>query len=61
MFDTWEYTEDGSEYRFNKKFKKHYGWWLIHNLVAHTLMGIFPISIFFKFHDYTARRMRGYK
>ncbi len=50
--------EDGSQNRFDTIFKKHYVWWLIHNLIAHPLIGVFPIKRWFDFHDYTSRKMR---
>lgn len=29
-------------------------WWLVHNCVAHPLMGVYPSPTTFKFHDMTA-------
>ena len=59
--------EDGSEERYHERLEKHddtYGsrrrhhfWWILHNCLAHFLIGIFPIKIFFQFHDYTARKI----
>lgn len=59
--------EDGSESRFQERLAKHddtYGsrrrhhfWWFVHNCVAHPLIGVCPIPFFFRFHDYTARRI----
>jgi len=34
-------------------------WWLIHNAVAHPLIAIAPRRTFFRFHDFTSRRMHG--
>lgn len=33
---------------------RKYFWSIIHNCIAHPLMGIFPLGIFFRFHDWTA-------
>lgn len=59
--------EDGSEERFRERLAKHddaYGsrrrhhlWWLVHNCLAHPLIGVCPIRPFFRFHDWTARRI----
>jgi hypothetical protein len=51
-------VENGSKNRFDKVFKNHYGWWLVHNLIAHILIGILPIEPFFEFHDWTSIKMR---
>ncbi len=51
-------AEDGSQKRFDTIFKKHYGWWLVHNLIAHVWIGIMPTKRAFNFHDYTSRKMR---
>lgn len=32
-------------------------WWAIHNFIAHFLIGLFPCSWTFKFHDWTAEKM----
>jgi hypothetical protein len=32
-------------------------WWMVHNCIAHPLMGIAPVQLFFNFHDYTSRWM----
>lgn len=34
-------------------------WWLLHNAIAHPLIAIMPRRTFFRFHDYTSRRMHG--
>lgn len=31
--------------------------WVIHNLVSHVLIGLFPLRPFFFFHDWSAKRM----
>ena len=36
-------------------------WWLVHNAVAHPLIAVAPRRTFFRFHDYTSRRMHGRK
>ena len=56
--------EDGSEERYKKRqldvpWAKHQFWWFIHNNVAHPLIGVLPFRVFFRFHDYTSRRMHG--
>lgn len=55
------HAEDGSEQRFQDVFSKRPGWWVIHNILAHTLIGVMPVRPFFRFHDYTARKLRGSK
>jgi len=62
-------NEAGAEDRFEKRkevFKqkeeplyKHYIWWLIHNCVAHPLIGIFPCKSTFDFHDWTSIKING--
>jgi hypothetical protein len=68
MFDFRD--ESGSENRFASRRAnvrhegvviKHRAWWLVHNLVAHPLIGILPVSWAFRFHDYTSRMMSGAK
>jgi hypothetical protein len=68
MFD-FDKDEAGSEDRFQERAGvfdrqvenfpkvKHYGWWLLHNCVAHPLMGVLPIKVFFDFHDWTSRKL----
>lgn len=36
---------------------RHYVWWIIHNCVAHFLIGVCPLRAFFKFHDWTSHKM----
>lgn len=66
MLDEYNH-EDGSKERFVARGKKHtrlygsqkryYFWWLVHNCIAHPLIGIAPINTFFRFHDYTSRKI----
>jgi hypothetical protein len=68
MFD-FEKPEDGSEGRYHARIEtfeeqqkpviKHHVWWLMHNCVAHPLMGLMPVKVFFDFHDYTSRKIHG--
>jgi len=56
--------EDGSEARYDKRkaehpWFKHTAWWFVHNCVAHVLIGILPLKLFFDFHDWTSRKMHG--
>lgn len=55
----WQHAEDGSAARYADKFRYRYGWWLVHNLVAHVLIGVAPVRLAFAFHDWTSRKMRG--
>lgn len=62
-------NETGAEERFEKRkevFKqeeepiyKHHVWWLIHNCIAHPLIGIFPCKKTFDFHDWTSIKING--
>jgi hypothetical protein len=38
---------------------KHHIWWLIHNLVAHPVIGVAPVRWAFDFHDWTSRKLHG--
>lgn len=59
--------EDGSEERFRERIRQfkvksmplalHHAWWVVHNCVAHPLIGVAPIKPFFDFHDYTSRKI----
>ena len=56
--------EDGSEERYKQRqldvpWVKHQFWWFVHNNIAHPLIGVLPFRVFFRFHDYTSRRMHG--
>jgi hypothetical protein len=61
--------ETGSEDRFKAQTDahaplpviEHRAWWLVHNLIAHPLIGILPVRFAFKFHDWTSRQMSGLK
>lgn len=32
-------------------------WWLVHNSIVHMLIGVLPIRIMFKLHDWSAKKM----
>lgn len=59
--------EDGSADRYEARLarfdaadeprRRHHFWWLVHNCVAHPLIGLVPVKAFFDFHDWTARRI----
>lgn len=59
--------EDGSEERNQDRQQlwagarwgafQHYTWWLVHNVVAHPLIGLFPFKPLFRLHDWTSHRM----
>ena len=36
---------------------RHFGWWIIHNAVAHPLLALFPFAPAFRFHDWTSDRL----
>ena len=36
---------------------RHHAWWMIHNLVAHPLLGVMPGAMSVAFHDWTSRRL----
>lgn len=36
---------------------RHYGWWLLHNVVAHLGIGVFPTKPTFAFHDWTSHKL----
>lgn len=67
MFD-FEKDETGAHLRYLKRIQfvphplpriRHWGWWWLHNCIAHPLIGILPIRPMFNFHDWTSRRMNG--
>lgn len=68
MFD-FDRPEDGSEERYHDRIEaaedqpagkiKHHGWWLVHNCIAHPLIGIAPHKMTFDFHDWTSRKLNG--
>lgn len=59
--------EYGSEQRYEDRAKVHmdtYGhkkrylfWWLVHNCVAHPLIGFFPCRRMFDLHDWTSAKI----
>lgn len=58
--------EDGVEARYEKHKAKvpwvrNKAWWILHNSVAHPLIGVLPVRWAFRFHDWTSRRMHGLK
>jgi hypothetical protein len=36
---------------------EHHFWWLTHNILAHTLIGLIPVKWFFDFHDWTSKKL----
>lgn len=36
---------------------EHHFWWLLHNCVAHMLIGLVPVKWFFDFHDWTSKKL----
>lgn len=60
-------NEDGAQTRFEEEnaiapvvpWVKYRLWWLLHNTIAHTAIGLSPCRATFDFHDYTARKMHG--
>lgn len=55
-----------SDWLNNNKIKRGYlslpkitdqSCWVLHNVIAHTLIGIFPCRLTFEFHDKTAEKM----
>lgn len=68
MFD-FKREEKGSEKRFERRVEsfqeatknypkiKHYGWWFLHNCVAHPWIGLIPSHASFEFHDWTSVRL----
>lgn len=56
--------EDGAEDRYRERSARqssarHAFWWWLHNCVAHPLIGIVPRRAFFRFHDWTSRKLHG--
>lgn len=35
----------------------HHFWWLVHNCIAHPMIGFAPIKSTFRFHDYTSDKI----
>lgn len=59
-------SENGSEKRYEKRITKvpklkHTFWWLVHNAVAHPLIGFVPRRFAFEFHDWTSRKLHNQK
>lgn len=71
MFD-FKLPEDGSEKRFENRQTlwqkqtqhlpniRHFGWWFLHNCVAHPIMGLLPFAFAFEFHDWTSRKLNNW-
>ena len=36
---------------------RHRAWWVVHNCIAHMVLGIAPCQTTFRFHDWTSRRL----
>jgi len=60
------HPEDGSEDRYRDRVAvgrispaAHRFWWLVHNAVAHPLIAVAPRRPFFRFHDWTSRKLHG--
>lgn len=61
--------ETGSKERFHSRINvykkeekpvyKHHAWWLVHNCVAHPLIGFLPCKATFDFHDWTYKKING--
>jgi hypothetical protein len=63
---------DGSRYRYGKRQRRweedvrvlprlrHHGWWLLHNVVAHPVLGVLPVPAAVRFHDWTSRHLNRY-
>jgi hypothetical protein len=54
--------EDGSENRYDERrsaqsWLRHTFWWVLHNNVAHPLIGLVPTHATFEFHDWTSRKL----
>ena len=57
-------NERGSEQRYRSRIenykqkgapvRRHMFWWLVHNVVAHPLIGFFPTRVMFELHDWTS-------
>lgn len=56
--------ENGSGERYQERRKvrpwaSHTFWWVVHNVIAHPLIGLLPFRPLFRFHDWTSERMHG--
>lgn len=38
---------------------KHHFWWFVHNCITHPLIGIYPTTRTFSFHDFTSKKING--
>ncbi len=38
----------------------HHAWWVLHNCVAHPLIGVLPSRRTFDFHDFTSRKLNAF-
>lgn len=36
---------------------RHFGWWLLHNCVAHPILGVCPVRKTFELHDWTSKKL----
>lgn len=41
----------------NKSQLIHLFWWFVHNCISHPIIGICPIKVAFRFHDYTSDKI----
>jgi hypothetical protein len=69
VIDTRPLVGAGSEYRYHKRVAhwravvhiapriRHNTWWILHNVVAHTLIGALPTAGTIWFHDWTSQRL----
>lgn len=66
MFDA---PELGSAKRFESRMAKnphpaskirHLGWWVVHNVVSHPLIGLLPFRWAFDFHDWTSVKLNSH-
>lgn len=44
-------------FRFFHPVIEHHFWWLVHNWLAHFMIGLIPIKVFFNFHDWTSKKL----
>jgi hypothetical protein len=56
--------EPGSAQRYDERRKArpwtaHRFWWVVHNVLSHPLIGLIPVKVAFKFHDWTSYKMHG--
>lgn len=63
-FAAFDRPEDGSQKRYADRVAKrpwlaHTFWWVVHNNIAHPLIGVLPVALAFRFHDWTSRKMHG--